>query len=176
MQKLNFLCLLFGAMLFAPIRGPAQDLPPLYILRSIAAKLPHRPQTRGTSFQLSGWASFRAAFKPRCGAMMLATGSSSAHTLPVLSPNTGERRRSSHAADDLASRDRRCRRQPAHLSPGRSARHRDLHRRNRAGRRIALPRRLCARRLRQRPPAGFSRRAKTPQGRVRNSLGKASGR
>lgn len=65
---------------------PSQDLPspPPDVLRAIAAKLPHRPQTRGTTFQQSP----AGATGPECGlqhfTMTMATGSSSARSIPIL--------------------------------------------------------------------------------------------
>jgi hypothetical protein len=83
-RLLRFLCFLIGATLATVDAAPAQDLPPPDILRAIAAKLPHRPQTRGTTFEPSG----RKAADPACGmqhfTMTLATGSAASRSLPVL--------------------------------------------------------------------------------------------
>lgn len=85
MQRfLRFVSLLLGTMLVTLNAAPAQDSPPLAQLRAIAAKLPQRPQTRGTTFQPSD----SGAADPVCGlhgfTMTMATGSSAAKTLPVL--------------------------------------------------------------------------------------------
>jgi Fungal chitosanase of glycosyl hydrolase group 75 len=85
MQRLlRFVYLLLGTMLVSLNAASAQDLPPLAQLRAIVAKLPHRPQTRGTTFAPSE----SNAADPVCGlhrfAMMIATGSSSARSVPVL--------------------------------------------------------------------------------------------
>jgi len=81
---LRIVYLLFGAMLVSLDAAPAQDLPPLDILRAIAGKLPHQPQTRGTTFQPSD----SGAANPMCEmqrfSMTLATGSGTARSLPVL--------------------------------------------------------------------------------------------
>ncbi|MGO8924391.1 MAG: hypothetical protein ACLQF4_15810 [Xanthobacteraceae bacterium] len=50
----RFAFLLLGAMLATVDAAPAQDIPSLDVLRAIAAKLPHRPHTLGTTFQRSG--------------------------------------------------------------------------------------------------------------------------
>jgi len=90
MPKLaRFIGLLLGALLVtlgtaSAQNPPAQDVPSADVLRTIAAKLPHRPQTRGTTFQ----AALPAATGPQCGlqhfAMTMATGSSAARSMPVL--------------------------------------------------------------------------------------------
>ncbi len=63
---------------------PAQDVPPPSILRAIAEKLPHQPRTRGTTFQTSGRAAADPVCKMKRFTMTLATGSTSARSLPVL--------------------------------------------------------------------------------------------
>ncbi len=84
MQKLHFLYLLIGAMLVTFDVAPAQDVPPSDILRAIAEKLPHQPQTRGTTFQASSPAAADPVCKMQRFIMTLATGSAAARSLPVL--------------------------------------------------------------------------------------------
>jgi hypothetical protein len=86
MQRLpRFLCFFLAAIVVTFDFASAQDLPPLDVLRSIADKLPHRPQrSLGTRFQLSG----TRTVDPICGlqpvTMTLAAGSPAARSIPVL--------------------------------------------------------------------------------------------
>ena len=86
MQSLpRFLCFFLAAIVVTFDFASAQDLPPLDVLRSIADKLPHRPQrSLGTRFQLSG----TRTVDPMCGlhpvTMTLAAGSPAARSIPVL--------------------------------------------------------------------------------------------
>ncbi|MGA7788544.1 MAG: hypothetical protein WCA56_10305 [Xanthobacteraceae bacterium] len=85
MHRLLCVFALAGGVIFGAADVAAgQDVPPLAILRAIADKLPHRPQTPGTTFSPSGG----GKADPVCGlqhfTMTLATGSRSSHSLPVL--------------------------------------------------------------------------------------------
>jgi len=83
-RLLRSLCLLIGAMLLSVNVAASQDLPPLEILRAIAAKLPHRPQTRGTTFERSGTGAVDPVCRMQHFTMTLATGSAASRSLPVL--------------------------------------------------------------------------------------------
>jgi len=86
MPKFSSLALvMLGAIFLSVGAARAQDAPPLDILRAIAAKLPHRPQTRGTTFAPSGAAPAAGSIcNMQRFTMTLATGSHSARSLPVL--------------------------------------------------------------------------------------------
>jgi hypothetical protein len=71
-------------MLIAAAPASASDPPPRAILRAIAAQLPHRPHSRGTTFEPVGPADSSLTCDMRRFTMTLATGSSSARSLPVL--------------------------------------------------------------------------------------------
>jgi hypothetical protein len=62
----------------------AEDLPAPEVLRAIAEKLPHQPQTRGTTFQATDGATVDPICNMKRFTMTLATGSTSAHSLAVL--------------------------------------------------------------------------------------------
>jgi hypothetical protein len=81
---LRFLFLLFVVMHATFDSALAQDVPPSDILRAIAEKLPHQPQTRGTIFEASSPAALNPVCKMRHFTMTLATGSTSARSLAVL--------------------------------------------------------------------------------------------
>jgi len=71
-------------MLFAAAPGLASDPPPGAVLQAIAAQLPHRPHSRGTTFEPAGPPGGSPACDMHRFTMTLATGSSSARSLPVL--------------------------------------------------------------------------------------------
>jgi hypothetical protein len=85
MQKLLCCaCLLLVVSLAKAPPALAQDAPSTETLRAVVAKLPHRPQTRGTTFQQSGSTAADPVCKMQRFTMTMATGSSAAHSVPVL--------------------------------------------------------------------------------------------
>jgi hypothetical protein len=84
----GYICLC--SMLFAAAPALASDPPPRATLQAIAAQLPHRPHSRGTTFQPADPPGGSAACDMRRFTMTLATGSSSARSLPVLLDNKPE--------------------------------------------------------------------------------------
>jgi hypothetical protein len=78
------LYVLLGGVFLTLDTAPAQDLPPPDTLRALAEKLPHRPQSSGTTFQPSGSDAAGSVGKMQRFTMTLATGSRSARSLPVL--------------------------------------------------------------------------------------------
>jgi hypothetical protein len=80
----RFAFFLLAAALLRIEPARAQDLPPLETLRAIAAKLPHRPLTRGTTFQPSDARAADPACRMQRFTMTMATGSAAARSVPVL--------------------------------------------------------------------------------------------